>query len=73
MTCTNCSTAVERVLHGLRGVRRANVALALGEARVAYDPTCTDEVCACVPCCGLLHAHTELSYLSAVLTANLGV
>ena len=44
MTCTNCSAAVERVLHGLRGVRRANVALTLGEARVAYDSAFTDEV-----------------------------
>ena len=43
MTCTNCSAAVERVLHGLGGVRRANVALTLGEARVAYDPAFTDE------------------------------
>ncbi len=47
MTCTNCSAAVERVLHGARGVRRANVALTLGEARVAYDPACTDEVGPC--------------------------
>ena len=49
MTCTNCSAAVERVLHGLRGVRRANVALTLGEARVAYDPAYTDEVGPCSP------------------------
>ena len=43
MTCSNCSSAVERILHGLRGVRRANVALTLGEARVAYDAACVDE------------------------------
>ena len=47
MTCTNCSAAVERVLHGLRGVRRANVALTLGEARVAFDPAYTNEVGRC--------------------------
>ena len=52
MTCTNCSVAVERVLHGVEGVRKANVALALGEARVAYDPAFTDEVSAV--CCALL-------------------
>jgi copper chaperone CopZ len=43
MTCSNCSSAVERILHGARGVRRANVALTLGEARVTYDPAFTDE------------------------------
>ena len=45
MTCSNCSAAVEHILHGSRGVRRVNVALTLGEARVAYDPAFTDEAC----------------------------
>ncbi|KAK6137498.1 hypothetical protein DH2020_028751 [Rehmannia glutinosa] len=38
MTCTSCSSTVESGLQALRGVQRAQVALATEEAEVRYDP-----------------------------------
>ena len=38
MTCSSCSSAVERALRGLDGVRAANVNLLAGQAEIAYDP-----------------------------------
>ncbi|GAV57945.1 E1-E2_ATPase domain-containing protein/HMA domain-containing protein/Hydrolase domain-containing protein [Cephalotus follicularis] len=38
MTCTSCSTTVEKALQAIRGVQKAQVALATEEAEVHYDP-----------------------------------
>ncbi|XP_022845511.1 probable copper-transporting ATPase HMA5 isoform X2 [Olea europaea var. sylvestris] len=38
MTCSSCSTTIESALHSIRGVRKAQVALATEEAEVHYDP-----------------------------------
>lgn len=38
MTCTSCSTTVEKALQGINGVQNAQVALATEEAEVQYDP-----------------------------------
>ncbi|CAA2976824.1 probable copper-transporting ATPase HMA5 [Olea europaea subsp. europaea] len=38
MTCTSCSTTVESALQAVRGVQKAQVALATEEAEVQYDP-----------------------------------
>ncbi|KAK1436220.1 hypothetical protein QVD17_01998 [Tagetes erecta] len=38
MTCTTCSSTVESALRAIRGVNRAQVALATEEAEVHYDP-----------------------------------
>lgn len=38
MTCITCAYAVRRALEGLDGVKRAEVSLGRGEARVQYDP-----------------------------------
>ncbi|XP_042509947.1 probable copper-transporting ATPase HMA5 [Macadamia integrifolia] len=37
MTCTSCSTTVESVLQGIKGVKKARVALATEEAEICYD------------------------------------
>lgn len=37
MTCSTCVGAVEHALAGVRGVRKATVALATAEAEVEYD------------------------------------
>ncbi|GMH09398.1 hypothetical protein Nepgr_011239 [Nepenthes gracilis] len=37
MTCTTCSTTVESVLRGIKGVKKAQVALATEEAEIHYD------------------------------------
>ncbi|KAK9494015.1 E1-E2 ATPase-domain-containing protein [Lipomyces doorenjongii] len=39
MTCSNCSTTVERALRSVLGVQEALVALATEEAKVKYDPS----------------------------------
>ncbi|OVA14066.1 Cation-transporting P-type ATPase [Macleaya cordata] len=38
MTCTSCSRTVETALQGLRGVQKAQVALATEEAEIQYEP-----------------------------------
>jgi copper chaperone CopZ len=38
MSCASCSSAVEGALREVRGVRKAGVSLAQGEAEVEYDP-----------------------------------
>ncbi|KAI3822206.1 hypothetical protein L1987_09792 [Smallanthus sonchifolius] len=38
MTCTTCSSTVESALRAIRGVHKAQVALATEEAEVHYDP-----------------------------------
>nr|ACF95863.1 heavy metal P-type ATPase [Arabidopsis thaliana] len=38
MTCTSCSSTIERVLQSVNGVQRAHVALAIEEAEIHYDP-----------------------------------
>ncbi|KAL5816548.1 hypothetical protein ACOSQ3_024926 [Xanthoceras sorbifolium] len=38
MTCTSCSSTVEKTLQAIQGVQRAQVALATEEAEVQYDP-----------------------------------
>ncbi|KAH7550296.1 hypothetical protein JRO89_XS13G0166600 [Xanthoceras sorbifolium] len=38
MTCTSCSSTVEKALQAIQGVQRAQVALATEEAQVQYDP-----------------------------------
>ncbi|KAL5747459.1 hypothetical protein ACOSP7_024461 [Xanthoceras sorbifolium] len=38
MTCTSCSSTVEKALQAIHGVQRAQVALATEEAQVQYDP-----------------------------------
>ncbi|XVF13143.1 hypothetical protein REPUB_Repub08aG0182800 [Reevesia pubescens] len=38
MTCTSCSSTVEKALQTIRGVQKAQVALATEEAEVHYDP-----------------------------------
>ncbi|KFK40512.1 hypothetical protein AALP_AA2G005400 [Arabis alpina] len=38
MTCTSCSSTIERVLQSVYGVERAHVALAIEEAEIHYDP-----------------------------------
>ncbi|XP_021895268.1 probable copper-transporting ATPase HMA5 [Carica papaya] len=38
MTCTSCSSTVERALQTVNGVQKAQVALATEEAEVYYDP-----------------------------------
>ncbi|KAJ9173593.1 hypothetical protein P3X46_016710 [Hevea brasiliensis] len=38
MTCTSCSSTVERALQAIQGVQKAQVALATEEAEVLYDP-----------------------------------
>lgn len=40
MTCASCSTAVEKTLRALPGVRSAQVALLQETASVVYDPSC---------------------------------
>ncbi|CAH9128629.1 unnamed protein product [Cuscuta epithymum] len=42
MACTSCSESVERALSMAGGVKKAVVGLALGEAKVYYDPNLTD-------------------------------
>ncbi|CAH9050685.1 unnamed protein product [Cuscuta europaea] len=42
MACTSCSESVERALSMASGVKKAVVGLALGEAKVHYDPNLTD-------------------------------
>ncbi|XP_028757140.1 copper-transporting ATPase HMA4 [Neltuma alba] len=42
MACTSCSESVERALQRVNGVKKAAVGLALGEAKVHFDPTLTD-------------------------------
>lgn len=44
MVCTSCSTAVEKVVSKLPGVRKVSVGLALGEAEVTFNRTLTKEV-----------------------------
>jgi len=39
MTCGGCVASVQRVLHELDGVSRADVSLAQGEARIDYEPS----------------------------------
>ncbi|KAL0675426.1 hypothetical protein Bca4012_003407 [Brassica carinata] len=39
MTCTSCSSTVERALESVNGVERAHVALAIEEAEIHYDPS----------------------------------
>ncbi|XP_007040200.2 PREDICTED: probable copper-transporting ATPase HMA5 [Theobroma cacao] len=38
MTCTSCSSTVEQALQAIRGVQKAQVALATEEAEIHYDP-----------------------------------
>jgi copper chaperone CopZ len=38
MSCQGCVKAVASVLEALPGVARVEVALAVGNARIAYDP-----------------------------------
>lgn len=38
MTCTSCSTTVEKALQSVHGVQKAQVALATEEAEIQYDP-----------------------------------
>ncbi|XP_022773144.1 probable copper-transporting ATPase HMA5 [Durio zibethinus] len=38
LTCTSCSSTVEKALQAIRGVQKAQVALATEEAEVHYDP-----------------------------------
>uniref|UniRef100_A0A2N9J350 P-type Cu(+) transporter n=1 Tax=Fagus sylvatica TaxID=28930 RepID=A0A2N9J350_FAGSY len=38
MTCTSCSSTIESALQAMRGVQKAQVALATEEAEVHYDP-----------------------------------
>lgn len=42
MTCTSCSSTVEKALQASQGVHRATVALATEEAEVQYDPKLTN-------------------------------
>ena len=38
MTCGGCVAAVQRALQGLEGVRKVEVSLERGDARVEYSP-----------------------------------
>ncbi|CAI8616594.1 unnamed protein product [Vicia faba] len=42
MTCTSCSRSVEHALQMVDGVKKAIVGLALGEAKVVFDPKVID-------------------------------
>ncbi|XP_051141657.1 copper-transporting ATPase HMA4-like [Andrographis paniculata] len=42
MACTSCSESVERALKMVNGVKKAAVGLALGEAKVHFDPNVTN-------------------------------
>ncbi|KAL7151827.1 hypothetical protein ABFS83_04G057100 [Erythranthe nasuta] len=42
MACTSCSESVERALRMVDGVKKAVVGLALGEAKVHFDPNVTN-------------------------------
>ncbi|CAN0907609.1 Probable copper-transporting ATPase HMA5 [Linum grandiflorum] len=39
MSCTSCSSTLERALQSIQGVQKAQVALATEEAEIQYDPT----------------------------------
>ncbi|KMT12094.1 hypothetical protein BVRB_5g100480 [Beta vulgaris subsp. vulgaris] len=38
MTCTTCANSIEVSLHGVQGIKKAQVALATEEAEIHYDP-----------------------------------
>lgn len=42
MACTSCSESVERALKMVVGIKKAVVGLALGEAKIHFDPNVTD-------------------------------
>ncbi|XP_047942460.1 copper-transporting ATPase HMA4-like isoform X2 [Salvia hispanica] len=42
MACTSCSESVERALRMVNGIKKAVVGLALGEAKIHFDPNITD-------------------------------
>lgn len=39
MTCMGCVGSVQRVLQNINGVKKVDVSLDQGQARVEYDPT----------------------------------
>ncbi|XP_050230061.1 probable copper-transporting ATPase HMA5 [Mercurialis annua] len=64
MSCTSCSSTVEKALESIQGVQKAQVALATEEAEVQYDPSIL------ISCNKLIEAIDDIGFEAIIISTG---